>query len=364
MNLSKLRRKVQDVTVAMEKTNTAIGSCDLTIIVCTYRRPREVGLLLTNLVNQLQMPDEILVIDSSPDFLTQQAVSEVQLQYNLPVKYVKAPIEHHGLTRQRNYGISLALGDIIAFLDDDTVPEPDYCAELLACFARNTDALGIGGYITGEKQWYRSTNETNPSLGVYRYGVWECREDYRWRLRKLLGLESPFPPGWMSRFGYGRTTSFLPPDGNDHRVELLRGCAFALRREVFERHLFSKYFEGYGLGEDYEFSLRVSFDGNLYVCTRAQLAHKHAPSGRPNRFHYGVMIPRNGWFIWRRRWPHPSFTDYIGWWSVNFLMTGCRIGDVVRGPRRRQALSEVLGRTWGMFSLLWNKPVEKTCSSH
>src|SRR5207247_932846 len=145
------------------------------------------------------------------------------------------------------------------------------------------------------------------------------RDDLRWRLRKLLALESKLPPGFMPPFGHGRPPGY-PPDGEDHKVEFIIGCASAWRRQPSEGLRFSTYFEGYGLYEDLDFSIQAGKRGVIYVCTKARLAHYHAPSGRPNQFRYGIMVVRNGWFVWRRRWPNPGFVSCCKWWAITSVL--------------------------------------------
>lgn len=328
----------------------------LSLIICTYRRPFAVRRLLGSLKGQTIQPDEIIIVDSSPDNDTGQIDLEfTDSSETFEIRYHHVSSEHRGITRQRNYGITHARGDIIAFLDDDTVPEPDYFKEIKGCFDRHPDAIGIGGYIANEVKWKRKKSGKRSSFSVFRGGEWERREDFRWRLRKLLGLDSPLPPGWMPPQGHGRPISYLPPDGNDYRVEFFIGCASTWRKEVFSKHKFSGYFEGYGLYEDLEFCIRASGDGLLYLNTRAQLAHYHDSSGRPHYFRYGIMVVRNGWYVWRKRWPHPSFWNRLKWWAITMLLTLCRFGDIIRGPMRRQACSEAFGRVWGMWKLLRSK---------
>jgi GT2 family glycosyltransferase len=332
----------------------------LSLIICTYRRPAAVRQLLESLRQQLVPPDEVLVVDASPGGAT-TAVVRGQLE-GWPagnLHYFRPPPEQRGLTRQRNYGIAHAKGTIIAFLDDDTIPEPGYFAELRACFERHPTAIGVGGYITNEVSWRSVRAGKRPRLSTFRSGAWERRDDYRWRLRKLLRLDSPLPPGWMPRSGHARPIGFLPPDDQDQRVEFVMGGASAWRSDIFHRHRFSPYFAGYGLYEDLDFCVRAAHDGELYVCARAQLAHYHAPTARPNWFRYGSMVVRNGWFVWRRRWPAPPLPDRLRWWAITLLLAACRLGDGLRGPLRAQALSEAAGRIWGMFSLLLRAPRER-----
>ncbi len=330
----------------------------LSLIICTYCRPQAVATLLAALRTQTRLPETILVVDASPDAATAVVVRAAAQTWPAAggLRYLLAPAAQRGLTRQRNYGIAHAPGSIIAFLDDDTVPEPTYFAKLLACFAAHPDAAGVGGLITNEVAWRAGTSAVAATLGTFRYNGWERREDYRWRVRRLVGLAGGSPPGWLPRHGHGRSLGFLPPDGATYRVEFLMGCAAAWRRTVFTQHAFSHYFAGYGLYEDLDFSVRVSRHQPLYFCTRARLAHYHAAGGRPQAFRYGVMVVRNGWYVWRQRWPRPAVADGLRWWAISLLLTGCRLGDAVRGPQRRQAVAETLGRLWGMIGLAARKP--------
>ena len=332
---------------------------ELSLIVCTYRRPREVERLLRAVAAQLRVPDETLIGDGSPDEETEQAVRALMREGVVRgLRYFRVPPAERGLTRQRNYGVARARGSVVAFLDDDTVPEADYFAETLACFARHAEAAGVGGFITNEVEWRRADRDGRAPSSIYRSGEWERREAYRWRLRKSLGLASELPPGWMPAAGHGRPVGYLPPDGQDHAVEFFMGGAASWRREVFARRGFSSYFEGYGLYEDMDFCVRAAEDGPLYLSTRARLAHYHAPAGRPSRFRYGLMVVRNGWFVWRRRHPRPAPGARLRWWMTTALLAVCQLADAVRGPGRRHELAEVFGRIWGMLTVLLRPPKE------
>ncbi len=324
------------------------GPAELSLVVCTYRRPAALAELLEALRGQTRPPDEILVVDASPGSETEALVRSLP---PLPgLRYEKAPPEHRGLTRQRNYGVARVGGEVVAFLDDDAVPAPDYCEQLLACFSRHPEAVGVGGFVEGVP--WCTAGEGQP-LSVYRFAGWERREDLRWRLRRVLGLAPSLPPGWMPPSGHGRPVGFLPPDGEDHPVESVLGCAMAWRRRVFEALRFSPYFEGYGLYEDLDFCVRAAGLGPIVLCTRARLRHEHAPAGRPDAFRYGVMVVRNGWFVWRRRWPRPGLADRARWWATTLVLAGCRMAG-----GRPAAVLEALGRLWAMPGVLLRPPRE------
>ncbi len=134
------------------------------------------------------------------------------------------------------------------------------------------------------------------------------------------------------------------------------GGVASYKKSVLKSQKFSEYFTGYGLYEDADFTLRLSKKGDLYVNTAAQLYHYHEASGRPNQFHYGKMVLRNGWYIWRVKYPSPPFKARIKWNTTALLLTLIRFLNSITGPKRKQAFTEALGRTAGWFSLLYNKP--------
>jgi GT2 family glycosyltransferase len=319
-------------------------------------RPKAILRLLESVANQKLYPDEILVIDGSTDFATQNIFDE-KIFKNLT--YFKVEESNRGLTKQRNFGITKVSEtiDIVCFLDDDTILKHGYFENLINTYIVYPKALAVGGYITNEVTWEKSTKDK--TIHNFEYDGWLRKESSRFILRKKLGLVDDTPPGYMPIFSNGRSVSFLPPSGKIYPVEQLMGGVSSFKKNVFEEQQFSTYFEGYGLYEDADFSLRLAKKGSLYVNTAAQLEHHHHPEGRPNKFKYGVMVIRNGWYVWRVKYPKPSLKARFKWNSIAFLLTLIRSGNVITTSERKSALTEALGRTYGWCSLLFNKPTIK-----
>lgn len=80
----------------------------LTLLICTYKRPKPIVTLLDSVKRQSSYPDEILVIDGSPDDQTETALRSKKYQ-NLT--YYKVDEANRGLTRQRNFGIQKVAQD-------------------------------------------------------------------------------------------------------------------------------------------------------------------------------------------------------------------------------------------------------------
>ena len=151
-------------------------------------------------------------------------------------------------------------------------------------------------------------------------------------------------------------TNYVETYGKIYEVKQLMGGVSSFPLEVLKKNKFSEYFEGYGLYEDADYTFRISKLGQLYIHTGANLAHHHDASGRPNQYHYGKMVTRNGWYVWRVMHPKPGFINIIKWYAISSVLTLIRFVNVVTTTSRKQALTEALGRTVGLFSLLLSKP--------
>lgn len=314
-------------------------------------RPKSLLLLLQSVQEQVLYPDEILIIDGSTNTETELVLKENQFQ-NL--HYFAVPPEHRGLTKQRNYGIK-KLGsemEVVCFLDDDTVLEKDYFKELIKTFEENEEISGVGGVAINENGW--TLAEPNKEYNQNHYYQWEgfvYKEGQRNVVRNYLGLQSDVAPGRMPDFSHAKTCGF-PLNGKTYGVDLLMGMSFAFRKKVVDAIQFSPYFEGYGLYEDADFSIRALQFGKNVINTKVQLSHFHHPSGRPNLYEYGKMVVRNGWYIWRVKNPKPSFNAQLKWHLITILLTLIRFSNTFTTTKRAAAFTEAMGRMMGWIQVI------------
>jgi len=318
-------------------------------------RPQPLQRLLESVTVQALLPNEILVVDGSLNDATAQMLHKHSFE-NL--KYFKVSKEDRGLTRQRNYGIARVSKEteVICFLDDDTVLVPDYFEQLLSGYETHPEAVAVGGYIANEVSWKQVPQNYVPKQTEYFYDGYKRKDGSRFVMRKKLGLDSNLPPAHYPEFGHGRSVSFLPPSGKIYPVQQIMGGVSSFRKEVFDTMQFSTYFEGYGLYEDADFSLRLSKIGKLFVHTAARLEHHHEPDGRPNQYNYGKMVVRNGWYVWRVAHPNPSFKAKVKWHAITILLTFIRFTNILTTKKRKAAFTETLGRKVGWWSLFLNTP--------
>ena len=328
---------------------------NFSLIICTYKRPQALLTLLQSVKQQTLYPDAILIVDGSPDDATKAMLDQNAFQ-NL--NYFKVEEKDRGLTKQRNYGISKVqeTSEVVCFLDDDTVLAPNYFEEIIKTYTIHPEALGVGGYITNEVSWQNVGDGYVATVNEFYYDGWKRKDGSRFVWRKKLGLDSDVPPGCSPAFSHGRSVGFLPPSGKVYPVEQLMGGVSSFRKTVFESFQFSTYFEGYGLYEDADFTLRVSKVGQLYLNTAAQLEHHHDAAGRPNQYSYGKMVVRNGWYVWRVKNPKPSFNAQLKWHAITLLLMAIRGTNIVSSSKKQEALTETMGRVVGWVSLFWNRP--------
>lgn len=312
-------------------------------------------ILLESVKNQTLYPNEIIIVDGSPDALTKVMIQENNFKN---VFYFKVLPEERGLTKQRNYGIARVqkASKVVCFLDDDTVLKPEYFYEVINVFKNNSEFTGVGGVAINENKWVQKKD--NIKYGKKDYFLlnnFVIKEASRNKIRNYFGLQSDRMPGVMPEFSHGRTCGY-PLDGKNYEVDLLIGMSMSFRKDVTDNITFSTYFEGYGLYEDADFSIRALKFGKNVISTKAQLEHHHDAAGRPNQYTYGKMVVRNGWYVWRVKYPNPSFKAKLKWHAITLVLIAVRATNVVTTLKTKEAFTETIGRIIGWFSLWFIKP--------
>ncbi len=305
---------------------------------------------------QTVVPARIIIVDSSEDDNTRECLENKK--FNLQVTYVKVSDENKGSAQQRNYGSELVKdsSDIISFLDDDLILEPKFFEMLLKTYSLFPGAIGVCGIDLQSNHYSEKVKSKKYSkFHYYEFDGWIRPEPLRNKVRKIVGLMPNMQPGLIPEYSHGRSS--LPPSGRIYNVEHLMGGIAAFKSDLFNAIKFSDHFKGYGLYEDFDFSVRALKYGNLYVNTNAMVWHYHEPSGRPDFYKYGKMVVRNGWYVWRVRFPNPSLKAKLKWHAIAILLAHIRLANTVTGPDRKNAFMDYLGRMTAWVGVCIKPPV-------
>jgi GT2 family glycosyltransferase len=137
------------------------------VIIPTFNR-RDAVLQTLAVLAQCEAPaggwEAILVDDGSTDG-TDDAVRDWIKQSNAPVRYEQQP--NAGPARARNQGAALAKGDVLIFLDNDILVQPDFLRRHVETLAANP-----GCWIMGRIHHPAQLRES--PFGRYRDDLWEA----------------------------------------------------------------------------------------------------------------------------------------------------------------------------------------------
>ncbi len=105
----------------------------VSIVICTRNRAPSLARTLTA-IGAVALPAgsrcEILVVNNASTDDTEEVASRALPANGIPVRHVSEPVP--GVARARNTGLAAADGDLIAFLDDDQIPDRCWLEKLCA----------------------------------------------------------------------------------------------------------------------------------------------------------------------------------------------------------------------------------------
>jgi GT2 family glycosyltransferase len=117
----------------------------VTVVVSTLDRPARLARLLDALRGQTLPPEEfeVIVVDDGSGPATAAVLREAAAAGDLALSAIRHP-SRRGQAAGRNTGWRAASGPLVAFTDDDCVPEPGWLGELLAAADRDPGAIVQG----------------------------------------------------------------------------------------------------------------------------------------------------------------------------------------------------------------------------
>jgi glycosyltransferase involved in cell wall biosynthesis len=139
----------QQTTDSLKGADIAAGSLRaepaITVVICTHNRYDVLPDAMASIESQSVPPGalDLVVVDNSTDHASQEAFWSNRTLANGRILFDRVP----GLSRARNTGLREARAPVIAYMDDDAVAVPEWCAALLAAFSELADAGIVGGPV-------------------------------------------------------------------------------------------------------------------------------------------------------------------------------------------------------------------------
>lgn len=238
----------------------------VSVVVVSRDRPDALMRCLTGL-SQLQYPNfEIVVVaDRKGDIAVSRSAFSDQLKQVL--------FDRANISEARNIGVSHAAGDVVAFIDDDAVPEPSWLTQLVAPSGRS-DVAAMGGYVRG------------------RNGI-----SYQWKARSV-DARGDFTDLDMNP----KRATILTPKGR--RAIKTEGTNMAVRRDVLVE------LEGFDPGfafylDETDLNLRLCRAGYATaIVPMAEVHHGYAasPRRRADRVPRDLYDIGSSWAVFQRKY--------------------------------------------------------------
>ena len=134
-------------------------SLSCTVVVCTRDRPRHLETCLSAIQAQDYPTFDILVVDSGP----RQSVDDIAGRFG--AGYTLEQVG--GLSRARNVGARMSKSDVVAYIDDDAVPETGWLGALMREFSDSAVAA-VTGHV--HNVWSASAHDLASIEEAARHG--------------------------------------------------------------------------------------------------------------------------------------------------------------------------------------------------
>jgi len=298
------------------------------VVICTKDRPDEIEKSCAA-ADRASPSIPILIVDASTTDATRDVCEHFVRQNASSLTLMYRRASRPGLARQRNeaIGICRELGvQVVHFIDDDTEVSDGYFDAIERRFRTDPTAIGVGGIILNQPAVNYVALKSFFLLGSHRRGS---------VLRSGRNILDQYP-------------GTLATD----RVEWLNGCSMSFRITVFDDTTFDGGLRGYSIGEDYDFSFRVSRTHKLVVEPAATCIHHLTPTMRGSaRTH--ARQATEATHRWVNAHRELGMSPVAFWWSA-FGDLLLRVGHGVV-CRDRKSLHAAIGVVDGVTAIIFGR---------
>ncbi|MDN5316594.1 MAG: hypothetical protein PWR08_718 [Thermoanaerobacterium sp.] len=279
------------------------------IIILTYNQIDYTKMCIESIRKYTKTPYEIIVVDNGS---TDGTIEYLELQND--IKLIKNK-ENRGFAAGCNQGISIAEGEYIVLLNNDTIVTENWLSNLLYCL-NNAENAGIVGPVTnnisGDQKiitYYKNINDMHEFAGKFNV------QNQKWR--KSLRLV---------------------------------GYCMVMRKELFRE--IGLLDENYGIGnfEDDDLCLRALLKGyNLYINDTTFIHHFGSVTFKNMDINYAELMKKNEIYF-KQKWGYshsyyffkrPEILNKIPLKARNILDVGCGAGALGLELKNRKDVNVV-----------------------
>ncbi len=154
----------------------------VSVVIPTYKRAQILPLMLSALKSQTFKDFDVIMVVKPSEDGTEELLK--QASSSLKIKVLTQQTGH--IVDAYFFGSKHSTGDIVAFLDDDAIPAPDWLMETVKAFQQDSTVAALTGdqfpvIINGGKLHKLQETEIPPVLSHYEFALWG---------RPLRGLEN------------------------------------------------------------------------------------------------------------------------------------------------------------------------------
>lgn len=169
----------------------------ISVVVPTYRRPELLGRCLSALAAQDLPADdyEVIIADDATREQTRRQVESFAAYAPCTIRYIPVS-EVHGPAAARNAGGRAARAPLIAFTDDDTVPDPGWLSAGAGALERDSELAAVTGQTIVPLSTAPTDHERNEAgleSAEFITANCFCRREV---LVLLGGFDERFPAAW------------------------------------------------------------------------------------------------------------------------------------------------------------------------
>ncbi len=169
----------------------------ISIILSAFKRPDLLQHALSAIASQ-DFPSEkweLIVIDDASLEANRMTVESFRKKIK---NLIFLSPGHQGSAKARMNGFAVARGEVLAFTDEDTIPQKDWLTEISKAFQKHSRAVGIEGFVHTDAQRALFSNApSNQSGGIYL----GCNTHYRKAIIDRVGGYDPDYYFWREDTG-------------------------------------------------------------------------------------------------------------------------------------------------------------------